>query len=783
MKDDDKTKGQLITELTALRQRVAELEALEIELNRAENTLRNSEKRYRNLFEQSNDAIYITTREGEHVEVNQAFLALFGYTSGEIKALKAQDIYVNSADRVRFQREIERRGSVSDFEVKLRKKDGTEIACLLSATVRQGNDGSILGYQGIIRNISDRKTLLEMLHKYEFIVNTSKQFMTLINRDYTYEAVNEAYCLAHNKTREQTLGKTVAQIWGEERFKRVIKPYLDKCFAGNEIHDQKWFEFAGKKQKYYDVSYYPYYGNKSDVTHAVVITHDMTERKHTEEALQESETKFRNLFDLSPQAIAVTDGKTGRLIEVNDKFCELTQYARKKVLGKSLPELRFFSEGERDAFIRELQASGELGGLEIQPEAKDGSILNVIMFAKLIRITGEEFVLTAFLDMSDQKRLEAQLQQAQKMEALGTLAGGIAHNFNNLLMGIQANASLILLDIDPNDPNYDSLMNIEKMVQNGSKLTKQLLGYAREGRYEIRPTSLNRLVKETSDTFGLTKKEIKVHQKLARDLFAIEADQGQIEQILWNLYVNAADAMPAGGDLFLETMNVTHKDITGKPSKVKPGDYVLLTLTDTGTGMDKKTVGRIFDPFFTTKGMSRGTGLGLASVYGIVKSHGGTISVSSKKGKGTTFSLYLPASKRQAMKETRGFDKFVPGKETVLLVDDEDMILDVGTQILEKMGHKVMKAKSGQEAIEIYEKHRDLINLVILDMIMPGVGGGETYDRIKTINPEVKVLLSTGYSINGQATEILERGCNGFIQKPFRMKELSHKIREVLDKE
>ena len=750
---------------------------------RAESALRESEERYRNLFEQSEDAIYITTREGKHVEVNQSFLDLFRCSREELTKLNAQDIYVNPTDRARFQQEIEKKGSVKDFEVKLRKKDGTEMDCVLTATVRQADDGSILGYQGIIRNISERKTLLKMLRKYEFIVNTSKQFMTLINRDYTYEAVNEAYCLAHNKSREQVLGKTVAQIWGEKRFKRVIKPYLDKCFAGHETHDQKWFEFAGKKQKYYDVSYYPYYGNKSDVTHAVVITHDMTERKHAEEALQESETKFRNLFDLSPQAIAVTDGKTGRLIEVNDKFCELTQYARKKVLGKSLSELRIFSEGERDAFLKELQTSGELDGLEIHPEAKDGSVLNVIMFAKLIRITGEEFVLTAFLDMSDQKRLEAQLQQAQKMEALGTLAGGIAHNFNNLLMGIQANASLILLDIDPNDPNYDRLMNIEKMVQNGSKLTKQLLGYAREGRYEIRPTSLNRLVKETSDTFGLTKKEIKVHQKLAKDLFAIEADQGQIVQILWNLYVNAADAMPAGGDLFLETMNVTHKDITGKPSKVKPGDYVLLTLTDTGTGMDKKTVRRIFDPFFTTKGMSRGTGLGLASVYGIVKNHGGIISVSSKKGEGTTFSLYLPASKRQAMKEGRWFDKFVPGKETVLLVDDEGMILDVGTQILEKMGHKVIKAKSGQEAIEIYEKHKDLIELVILDMIMPGVGGGETYDRIKAINPEVKVLLSTGYSINGQATEILERGCNGFIQKPFRMKELSHKIREVLDKE
>jgi two-component system cell cycle sensor histidine kinase/response regulator CckA len=783
MKDENKRKEQLIRELVALRRRVAGLGTSESEHDLVEKAWREKEGRCRNLFEQSTDALYMTTREGDHVEVNQSFLDLFGYTREELGYLKADALYVNPSDRIRFQHKIEESGSVSDFEVKLRKKDGKEMDCVLTAAVWKTGEGSILGYQGIIRDISDRKALLEKLRKYEFIVNTSKQFMTLINREYIYEAVNEAYCLAHGKSQEEIVGKSVADIWGKRKFKSVLKPYLDKCFTGSEIHHQKWFEFSDNEQRYFDVSYYPYYGDDSEVSHAVVITYDMTERKQAEEALRESEEKFRNLFDLSPQAIAVTDVKTGKIVDVNDEFCELTHYSRRKVLGKTIEDLGFFFEGEKDAFLNQLQESGEADGLETQFEAKDGFVISALLFARLIRIAGKEFVLTALLDMSDQKRLEAQLRQAQKMEALGTLAGGIAHNFNNLLMGIQANASLILLDIDPSDSNYDRLMNIEKMVQNGSKLTKQLLGYAREGRYEIRPMSLNQLIRETSGTFGLTKKEIEVHHDLAKDLFAIEADQGQIEQILWNLYVNAADAMPSGGDLFLKTMNVTHKDVTGKSPKVKPGDYVLVEITDTGTGMDKKTAERIFDPFFTTKEMSRGTGLGLASVYGIVRNHGGTITVTSKKGKGSTFSIYLPASKKQAVKENRGSDKFVPGKETVLLVDDEDMILDVGTQILEKMGHKVMKAKSGQEAIEIYETHRDLIELVILDMIMPGVGGGETYDRIKQINPGVKVLLSTGYSINGQATEILERGCDGFIQKPFRMKELSHKIREVLDRQ
>ena len=382
----------------------------------------------------------------------------------------------------------------------------------------------------------------------------------------------------------------------------------------------------------------------------------------------------------------------------------------------------------------------------------------------------------------EKKKLESQLKYTQRMKSLSTLAGGMAHNFNNLLMGIQGNASLVLFETDSAHPSYKRLKNIEKQVQTGSKLTGQLLGYAREGGYEVKSINVNQVVKETSKTFGTTIKDIRVYQDFAKDLWGIKADQGQIEQVLLNLYVNASDAMPGGGDLFLKTMNVTDKDMKNKPYEVEPGNYVFLSVTDTGTGMDKETMERIFEPFFTTKGMSKSTGLGLASVYGIIKAHGGYIDVYSERGHGTTFEIYLPASKKEETKEKEAATEVLDGKKTILLVDDEDVIIDVCKEILKALGYKVLIASGGIKALEIYKKNKDKINIVILDMIMPGVGGGEAYDRMKEINPDIKVLLSSGYSIDGQAADILKRGCNGFIQKPFNMKQLAEKIREILDK-
>ena len=382
----------------------------------------------------------------------------------------------------------------------------------------------------------------------------------------------------------------------------------------------------------------------------------------------------------------------------------------------------------------------------------------------------------------EKKLLEAKLQQAQKMEAIGTLARGVAHDFNNLLMGIQGNVSLMKLDAD-SLRFYERLKSIERQVESGAMLTSQLFGYARNGRYERKPLDLNQLVKDTCETFGRTKKEITIHRELSDDLFAIEADSGRVEQVLLNLFVNAADAMPRGGDLFLRTVNVTHEDMSSRLYEPKRGDYVLLTVTDTGTGMDKETMERVFDPFFTTKDMGRGTGLGLASVYGIIKVHGGYIDVESTKGQGTTFSIYLPRSEKEIQKVVKATEGVIGGTETVLLIEDEAVILEVGRDLLEAMGYRVLVARDGKEGVKVYKKNKDEIDIVVLDIVMPHMGGGEAYDRLKEINPDIKVLLSSGFSVDGEAGEILERGGDGFIQKPFKMKQLSQAIREVLGSE
>jgi PAS domain S-box-containing protein len=382
----------------------------------------------------------------------------------------------------------------------------------------------------------------------------------------------------------------------------------------------------------------------------------------------------------------------------------------------------------------------------------------------------------------ERKQLEAQLQQAQKMETIGTLAGGIAHDFNNLLQGIQGRASLMLMGTASSHPHFEHLNGIVDYVEGGANLTRQLLGFARGGKYEVKTTDLNELIKNQNKMFGRTKKEITIRGKYEENLWSTEVDRSQIEQVLMNLYINAVQAMPGGGDLYVHTENIIIDENYIKPFMIKPGKYIKTSVTDTGVGMDKATQQRIFDPFFTTKEMGRGTGLGLASVYGIVKNHDGFINVYSEQGEGTTFNFYLPTSKGEILDDKELAENILKGSETVLLVDDEDMIIDVGKPILEQMGYNVLTATGGKEALDIYEKNKQEIGIVVLDMIMPGMGGGDTYDRLKELNPDIKVLLSSGYSINGQATKILERGCDGFIQKPFNVMGLSRKIRGILDK-
>jgi two-component system cell cycle sensor histidine kinase/response regulator CckA len=516
------------------------------------------------------------------------------------------------------------------------------------------------------------------------------------------------------------------------------------------------------------------------------------EPKRAEEPLRESEEQFRSLVEITSDWLWEVD-VDGVYTYASPKAKELLGYEPEEIIGKTPFDFMPEDEVERVAgLFRDIVQSGKpfsrlentnicMDGRHVVLETSGVPVLdahgNVLGYRGIDRdITGRKH------SEKEKKKLQDQLQALQKLESLGTLAGGIAHDFNNLLMGIQGNISLMLLYIDSTHLFYEMFKNIEKQVKSGAKLTSHLLGYARKGKYEVKPIDLNQLVEDISETFARTRKEITIRRDFAEDLLAIEADSGQIEQVLVNLFINASDAMHGGGNLILKTINITHNDIKSKVYEAKLGNYVLLTVTDTGIGMDKRTAKRIFDPFFTTKEMGMGTGLGLASVYGIIKAHGGYIDVESKKGRGTTFMIYLPVSENKVQQVIKTDKGIIKGTGTVLLVDDEENIVKVGRRLLEALGYRALIVKSGEEAIEIYRKNRKAIDIVVLDMVMPDIGGGKTFDRMKEINPDVKVLLSSGYSIDGEADEILKRGCNGFIQKPFNINDLSHKIREILEK-
>jgi PAS domain S-box-containing protein len=384
-------------------------------------------------------------------------------------------------------------------------------------------------------------------------------------------------------------------------------------------------------------------------------------------------------------------------------------------------------------------------------------------------------------DITYRKQLEDQLQHAKKMEAIGTLAGGIAHDFNNILMGIMGYTSLLLSELNPTLPYFAKLKSIQQHATSGANLTKQLLGFARGGKYDVKSVDINRTVEKTSSMFGRTNKEISIVCTYEENIWTVEVDEGQIEQVLLNLYVNAWQAMPEGGHIYIETENVTIDKQLSEQLDPRTGNYVKITIRDTGIGMDEEVQQRIFEPFFTTKDIGKGTGLGLASAYGIIKNHGGNITVHSAKRKGTTFTIYIPALDKPLVKEERPSEDIVKGSETVLLVDDEDTMIDVGVEILETLGYKTLTARNGKDALKLYTQNKGSIDIVIIDLIMPGMKGGELYDKIKAFDSEVKALLASGYSIDGEAANILQRGCNGFIQKPFGIKELSQKLREILD--
>jgi len=613
-----------------------------------------------------------------------------------------------------------------------------------------------------------------------------------------FEHANVGICLVDLRERIFKVNHRMSQIFGYSReelegmtVNDIAHPdhrNVSPEFIGRAVSGQA--DFAEFEKQYRHKDGRPVWGQVSSalirdaagqplyfISHVI----DITERRRVEASVREGEKKIRSIFLAAPVGIGLVSNRV--LLEANDRLCEMTGYTREELLGQNARLL--YPTDEDYEYVgkekyRQIAGSGT-GSVETRWRRKDGEIISIILSSTPLDPADLPAGVTfTALDITARKHLESQFLHAQKMEAIGTLAGGLAHDFNNLLMGIQGYVSLAVMDLEPSHPVYERLRRIEEHVQSGADLTRQLLGYARGGRYEMKATDLNELLRKTSSMFGRTKKEIAIYQKDGTGLWNAEVDRGQMEQVLMNLYVNAWQAMPDGGEICLETENVVLDETRAAACAVAPGPYVKISVTDTGTGMDAKTRERIFDPFFTTKTMGRGTGLGLATVYGIIKGHKGAIQVYSEPQHGTSFSIYLPASALEAVEEKEAEDGIAKGTETILLVDDQKTILEVGREMLETLGYRVYIAGSGQEGIAVYREKRHEIDLVILDMIMTGMSGGKAFDHLREVNPGVRVLLSSGYSIDGDAQEILNRGCNGFLQKPFHLEKLSRKIREIL---
>jgi len=510
----------------------------------------------------------------------------------------------------------------------------------------------------------------------------------------------------------------------------------------------------------------------------IIGIEEIYERDITKELLDEKKHLEVILESMDEGVMEITFDV--KVVYANPSLLSIIGIPEEKLLGSAFLE---FLDYETGSIIKEML---DILIAESKPVSSDKpfSFFKRQVEFRMLPFPGEEKAAIIIKDVTEEIRRALQLEHAKKMESVGTLAAGIAHDFNNLLMGIRGYASLIGLKEAGSKRYASPLKGIEKLVQSGSRLTAGLLGYSSKEKYKAGPEDINILIRQTCETFGRTRKQVHIHLKLDNSLNRADVEKVRIEQILFNLLINAADSMSEGGDIFLSTMNTSDYEIGKKVYIDKPGSYVQLTVRDTGAGMDKAVMERIFDPFFTTKEMGRGTGLGLASVYGIIKAYGGYIDVDSVIGSGTTFNIYFPASKEIKNKrhdKKTDEDKFMKGKETLLLVDDEEMIRDVGLQILETLGYRAFTAKNGREAVDIFKDNKEDISLILLDMVMPEMGGNRAFDLLKEIDRDVKIILLSGYSADGEVADLIKRGCDDFVQKPFNIKELSGKIRMLLD--
>lgn len=788
-----------------LEQHIRELEArlnaksVPCEFNQLGKSLAESENRFRLMAENTHSWEYWIGPDAKLNYVSPSCMHHTGYSQSEFMQKESLFIdIVHPKDRADIIKHIahEHTGpQVESMEFRIIDRLGKTRWISHTCQPVYDNKGIFLGRRASNWEVTDQKIAereRDVLTSH--LKSTSNLLNTILDAIPDVIGLQDPHhrIIRYNKAGYNFLGMKPSDVHGKKCHELIgRKTPCDLC-ATSEVYRTKKVaqveKYVEELDTWLDVRAYPVFDGNGDILQIIEHLRDISQEKRAEIQLKEAHKRLLTILDSIEAHIYVADLESYEIIFMNQK---MIQDFKANLVGKKCYE----------SFCKHPQPCDHCNNKILLDQGQDSDEVLTwqginpvtqrwyINFDRAIKwVDGRTVKIEIATDITDAKnhekqrlKMEQQLLQVQKYEAIGTLAGGIAHDFNNLLMGIQGWISLMSADLDPSHPHSDKINAIEEYIRSATDLTRQLLGFARGGKYEVRPIDINALLVESATLFGRTKKEISIHTKFQEPSPVIAADSRQIEQVLLNLYVNSWQAMPEGGELYLQTSIVNIDDAYCKPHAVKPGSYVQISATDTGSGMDKATLQRIFDPFFTTKQKSRGTGLGLASAYGIVKNHDGIITAYSEVGHGTTINLYLPLTDQDAHRELPPKSGFLKGTETVLIVDDEEMIIEVGQALLKTLGYRVLVANGGQKAVDMISKNADHIDLVILDLIMPGIDGGKTFDIIREIQPQLPVLLSSGYSINGKAAEILRRGCNGFIQKPFNISELSLQIRKVLD--
>ena len=769
---------QVLVTLVDMTERKAALEALQ-----------HSEEKFRTLFSASRDAILLLDRKN-YLDCNEAALEMFGCASkadfcaktlGKISPPKQPDGR-DSASAASEIVETTFKTGMLRYEWAFERFDGAQFPAEVSLNVVELEGQPII--QGVIRDISWRKEAEQQLRQLSRAVEQSPSAVVITDTQGNIEYVNPKFTNVTGYSFEEALGKNPRVLKSGETPPEGYKELWDTIASGREWHG----ELHNKKKNgelFWDAaSICPITDESGAITHFVAVKEDITERKRTEEALKKSEEKFVKVFTVAPAVAAILTLKEARYVDVNDTFVQVSGYTRDEALGHTVKELGIINPEDLESLRSKLAAEGTLRNEELQYRIKDGKVFTGLVSAELIEIEGEPCVIYISLDITERKQMEEKFLLVQRMESIGALAGGMAHDLNNILAPIMMSASMLRDKKLPTETRTQLVEGIEESAQRGANIVNQVLTFARgvKGEHVVLDTRLlaTQIGKIVRETFP---KSIDFSLAVQEKVWNVMGDSTQLHQVFLNLCVNARDAMPEGGslDFSVENSEVDNTFAFMVPG-ARPGNYVQFKLMDSGTGISKEIVARIFEPFFTTKEPGKGTGLGLSVVIGIIRSHGGFVKVESQPGKGSTFRVFIPATtdaviepeeaKKSSLARGRG--------ETILVVDDEPDILQIIGTILQQNGWVVLSAVDGVEGIAAYLNHAGSIKALVTDMVMPNMDGLSLIKSIRKLDSDLPILVSSGYSNEESQAELEELNVNCFLKKPFNARQLAAEVFALL---